>query len=305
MDPLSEIVTLLRPRAAVSKPITARGSWGVRYAEHEAPGFTIIIAGQAWVQFEGRKPLRLARGDFLLMPTTPSFSLTSDIGFPCIPTEPSSQPVRHGEQDGEPDFVSLGGSFSFERFNAPLLLALLPSPIHIPAAAGRASQLGRVIELLSEECQTSYPGKDLIVERLLEVLLVEALRGPSNRDEAASLGLIAGMRDPALARALEAIHADVGTSWTVEQLARIAGMSRSAFSARFSSIVGYAPIEYLTRWRMAIARDLLVRGGKSLDRIADEIGYESASAFSTAFRKRVGSAPGSFRRENLGEIYAN
>lgn len=298
MDPLSEIVTLLRPRAAVAKPITARGSWGVRYAEHDAPGFTIIIAGEAWVEFEGRKPLRLVQGDFLLMPTTPAFSLTSEIGFPSIPTEPSSQPMRHGDQDGEPDFISLGGSFSFERGNAPLLLALLPSLIHIPAAEGRASQLGRLIDLLSEECTSNHPGKDMIVERLLEVLLVEALRWQGILNEAGSARLIAGMRDPALARALQAIHADVSAGWTVEQLARIAGMSRSAFSARFSFVVGCAPIEYLARWRMAIARDSLIRGGKSLDRIAGEIGYDSASAFSTAFRKRLGCPPRSFARDN-------
>lgn len=298
MDPLSEIVTLLRPRAAVSKPITARGNWGVRYAQHDAPGFTIIISGEAWVEFEGRKPLRLSQGDFLLMPTTPAFSLTSEIGFPSIPTVPSSDPVRHGDQDGEPDFVSLGGSFSFERVNAPLLLALLPDLIHIPAAEGRAGQLGRVIELLSEECIADQPGKDLIVGRLLEVLLVDALRSRDISDDADAAGLIAGMRDPALARALQAIHADVGASWTVEELAKIGGMSRSAFAARFSLVVGCAPIEYLARWRMAIARDSLIRGGKSLDRIAGEIGYDSASAFSTAFRRRLGCPPGMFAREN-------
>lgn len=298
MDPLSEIVTLLRPRAAVSKPITARGDWGVRYAEHDAPGFTLIIAGEAWVEFEGHKPLRLAQGDFLLMPKTPAFSLSSEIGFPSIPAEPSSEPVRHGDPDGEPNFISLGGSFSFERVNAPVLLALLPGVIHIPAEEGRAGQLGRLIDLLSEECTTSHPGKDLIVERLLEVLLVEALRSQGISDDVGTTGLIAGMRDPALARALQAIHAHVGAGWTVEQLARISGMSRSAFAARFNIVVGCAPIEYLVRWRMAIARDSLVRGGKSLDRIAGEIGYESASAFSTAFRKRLGCPPGLFAREH-------
>lgn len=298
MDPLSEIVTLLRPRAAVSKPITARGNWGVRYAAHDSPGFTIIIAGEAWVEFEGHQPLRLAEGDFLLMPTTPAFSLTSEVGYPCIPTDPSSQPVRHGDPDGAPDFISLGGSFSFERANAPLLLALLPDRIHIPASFGRTSQFGSLIDLLSAECTSGQPGKDLIVDRLLDVLMIEALRSQGVRDMAGSTGLIAGMRDPALARSLQAIHAEPSAGWTVDRLARIAGMSRSAFSAKFGFVVGCAPIEYLARWRMAIARDLLVRGGMSLDRIASEIGYESASAFSTAFRKRLGCPPGSFARDH-------
>lgn len=305
MDPLSDIITLLRPNAAVSKPITARGHWGVRYRAHDAPGFTIVLAGEAWVAFDGCAPLRLAQGDFLLMPTTPAFSLSSEPGLACTPLEPSSEPVRHGDQDGEPDFVALGGSFAFEQVNAPLLLALLPGLIHIPVSHGRAGRLGRLIELISDECSSSYPGKDLIIQRMLEVLLVEALRWRGIGDETASKGLLAGMRDPALTRALSAMHADVRAGWTVEQLARTAGMSRSAFSARFGLIVGCAPIEYLARWRMAIARDALIRGGKSLDRIASDIGYDSASAFSTAFRKRLGCPPGSFARNHASEVHAS
>jgi AraC-like DNA-binding protein len=296
MDPLSEIITLLRPHAALSKPITARGRWAVRYQAHDAPGFTLILAGQAWVTFDRSAPLRLAQGDFLLMPTTPAFSLGSEPGQDGPLQEPSTEPVRHGEQDGEPDFVALGGSFSFDRVNAPLLLGLLPGLIHIPAPQGMADRMGRTIRLLAEECTSSHPGKDLIVQRMLEVLLVEALRWQGLGQDTASAGLLAGLRDPALGRALHAMHADIRAHWTVAQLAKIAGMSRSAFSARFGSVVGHAPMEYLTGWRMAVAKAALVRGGKSLDRIADDIGYESASAFSTAFRKRLGSPPGSFAR---------
>lgn len=278
----------------MAKPITARGRWGVRYDPHDAPGFTIVLAGEAWLEFEGRKPLRLAPGDFVLLPTTPAFSLYSDPGATCVVIEPRDEAVRHGEQEGEADFVALGGSFGFERINAPLLLALLPDLIHIPASEGRASRLGRLIGLLSEECVSDYPGKDLIIRRMLEALLIEALRWRSIGREPAAAGLLGGLRDPALARALHAIHADVRAGWTVAELARIAGMSRSAFAARFREALGCAPIEYLGRWRMALAKDALARGTKSLDRIADEIGYQSASAFSTAFRKRLGCPPGAF-----------
>lgn len=303
MDPLSEIITLLRPHAAMSKPITARGRWGIRYRAHDAPGFMLIIAGHAWVTFAGSAPLRLAQGDFLLMPTTPAFSLGSEPGLASLVLEPSNEPVRHGEQAGEPDFLALGGSFSFERVNAPLLLALLPDLIHIQASQGTAGRLGRIIHLLAEECTSSHPGKDLIIQRMLEVLLVEALRWEGIGHDAASAGLLAGVRDPALARALQAMHADIRAHWTVAHLARIAGMSRSAFSARFGLIVGCAPMEYLTRWRMAVAKDALARGGKSLDRIADEIGYDSASAFSTAFRKRLGCPPGNFARSHVSTMH--
>lgn len=295
MDPLSDIIVLLQPSAAVSKPIAARGRWGVRYSAHDAPGFTIILTGEAWLALDGRAPLRLAQGDFLLLPRTPAFSLSSETGMACTPVEPSSEAVRHGEQAGDPDFVALGGSFTFERVNAPLLLTLLPDLIHIPASRGRATRFGRLIELLSEECATDYPGKELIIQHMLEILLVEALRW---RDDTvgAPAGLLGGMRDPSIARALRALHADIRAGWTVAGLADIAGMSRSAFAARFGETMGCAPIEYLARWRMAIAKDALLRDTKSLDQIAEEIGYESASAFSTAFRKRLGCPPGRFAR---------
>lgn len=295
MDPLSDIVSLLRPTAAISKPISAKGRWGVRYDAFDAPGFTIILAGEARLAIDGSEPLQLSRGDFLLLPETPSFTLSSGAGVPCEPVSPRSEAVRHGEQDGAPDFVALGGSFTFERANKPLLLALLPKLIFIPASDGRATSFRRLIELISEECTADHPGTKLVVHRLLEVLLVEALRW-QGVDRHITAGFLRGLQDPAMARVLKAIHADVRANWTVAELAKVAGMSRSAFSARFSEALGCAPIEYLARWRMAIAKDALARGTKSLEQIADDIGYESASAFSIAFRRHNGCAPGQFAR---------
>ncbi|PSJ42048.1 helix-turn-helix transcriptional regulator [Sphingomonas deserti] len=296
MDPLSEVVTLLQPSAAVSKPIEGRGRWGVRYAAYDAPGFTIVLAGAAWVTFDGRAPQHIAEGDFLLLPTTPAFSLSSAPGIACRLAEPRGEAVRHGEQGGAPDFVALGGSFSYERANAALLLGLLPELVHIPASQGRGTRLGRLIASLSEECASDHPGKQLIVHRLLEVLLVEALRW-SGFNDLAPPGLLGGMRDPAIARVLGAMHSDVGAKWTLAKLAGVAGMSRSAFAARFAEKVGCGPYAYLAAWRMALAKDALTRRTKSLERIAYDVGFESASAFSTAFRKRFGCAPGSFARE--------
>ena len=137
MDPLSDIIALLRPSAAVSKPISAKGTWGVRYAEHDAPGFTIVLAGDAWLTFDGEEPLRLSPGDFLLLPTTPAFSLSSEPGVSCEPVEPSAEAVRHGEQEGDPDFVALGGSFAFERVNAPLLSLCCPAASIFPRRRAR------------------------------------------------------------------------------------------------------------------------------------------------------------------------
>lgn len=298
MDPLSDVIALLRPNAAVSKPITGRGRWGVRYAAHDAPGFTIILKGECWISLDGDEPIRFQKGDFILLPSTPAFTLSSHPSVRCKPREPTNAPVRHGEQEGEPDFESLGGSFTIEQVNSPLLLALLPSHILVPATEGRAKRLRSVIGLIMDECERDEPGKEMILQRMLEILLVEALRWHGIADDEDRAGLLNGMRDPSLARVLSAIHSDVRAHWTVAGLAKVAGCSRSAFAARFGEVLGCGPIEYLARWRMALAKDALMTGVKTLDRIADEIGYESASSFSTAFRKRLGVPPGQFARAN-------
>lgn len=296
MDPLSDVISLIRPKAAIAKPISGRGDWGVRYRAHDAPGFTLVLDGEAWLTFDHAAPRRLARGDFLLVATTPAFSLASAPGMPCRPAEPSDRPVRHGEPEGEPDFIAMGGSFSFEKANGALLASLLPDLVHIPAALGRASRFGRVIDLLFEESRGDAPGKALVTSRMLDILLVEALRWHSEQDGAAPPGLLTGLQDPGLARALLALHGDVRAPWTVAALASLAGMSRSAFAARFAARLGCAPIEYLARWRMGLAKDALLQGRQTLEQIAEDIGYESASAFSTAFRKRLGIPPGRFAR---------
>ncbi|ODT18495.1 MAG: AraC family transcriptional regulator [Mesorhizobium sp. SCN 65-12] len=296
MDPFSDVIALLRPSTAVAKPISGRGRWGVRYTAHDAPGFAIVLQGNCWLSFEGGEPVRFHKGDFLLLPTTPAFSLSSHPGVRGELRDPLDVPVRHGEQAGEPEFAALGGTFRIEQINAPLLLALLPSIIHIPASEARTGRLHRMVELITEECANDEPGKEMLLQRLLEILLVEALRWRGIDGDEDRAGLLRAMRDPSLARVLRSMHADVRANWTVAGLAEVAGLSRSAFAARFGETLGCGPIEYLARWRMALAKDALVRGAKTLDRIAEEIGYESASAFSTAFRRRLGLSPGRFAK---------
>lgn len=295
MDPLSQLVSLLRPHAALSKPISGRGAWGVRYAAYDAPGFALMLTGRCWLEPAGAPAIALDRGDFVLFPSTPAFALMSAPGVACSVGAPSFTPTRHGEEEGAADVEMLGGTFSIASVNTPLLLGLLPEMVLVRAQD--AGRIRRVVELIAEECAEAAPGRDMIVQRLLEVLLVEALRWPWRDAAQASPGLLAGMRDPGVAAALRALHADAAHGWTVEELARQAAMSRSAFAARFKASVGCAPMEYLARWRMRLAQDALSRGGVPLERLAQQVGYESASALSTAFRKRIGCAPGAFARQ--------
>ncbi|HTU09813.1 MAG TPA: AraC family transcriptional regulator [Allosphingosinicella sp.] len=303
MDPFSDLISLLRPHAAVSKPIEGRGTWGVRYAAYGRPGFALMLQGQCWLTLDGEAPVLLEQGDFVLLPATPTFALSSAPGLACAPHEPAETPVRHGEQDGAAEMRMFGGAFRLEPGSAPLLLPLLPAMIHVRARDGGADRLRAIIGLIADECGAERPGRDLIVDRLLEAVLVECLRREGG-GAALPAGLLAGLREPGLARALGALHADVGAGWTVAGLAGIAGMSRSAFAARFGAALGCAPMEYLARWRMVLAQDRLRRGGVPLERLAEEIGYDSASAFSTAFRRRIGCAPGAFARARRREALA-
>jgi transcriptional regulator GlxA family with amidase domain len=136
----------------------------------------------------------------------------------------------------------------------------------------------------------------MLLERLLEVMLIESLRWHNLQERPTQAGLLAGLQHPPIALTLRAMHANVNFDWTVATLAKKAGMSRSAYARHFCEIVGCGPMEYLMRWRMSLAQHALASGSLSLEAIARDIGYQSASAFSTAFRKRTGQAPGAFGR---------
>src|SRR4029450_3024302 len=141
MDPITDIVTLLRPHAVFSKPITGKGDWGVRYAPYSEPGFGIVLQGQAWLAVDGAAPVRLDRSDFVLFPASPAFALLSHPGADCVPGIPSANAVRHGDPEGEPDFEMLGGAFRLDPANASLMLTLLPEMIHIRGGDGDTARL--------------------------------------------------------------------------------------------------------------------------------------------------------------------
>ncbi len=151
-----------------------------------------------------------------------------------------------------------------------------------------------LVQLVSDESSDDRSGRDLVLTRLVEILLIEALRATSGDD--APPGLLRGLADPRLAPAIRQMHAQLSRSWTVAQLAKAAGLSRSAFFDRFTRVVGLAPMEYLLAWRMAVARDLLRRHDVGIAEVADRVGYGSASTFSTAFSRHVGLPPSRYAR---------
>jgi len=298
-DPLAEVIALLRPRAVYSKVIAGSGAWAVRYTAFGQPSFCTMLEGDCILAVDGQPPLALTAGDFLLMPATPGFTLSGLTPAPPVFLDPHEQAaredahgeVRHGDREGPPDVRMLGGYFAFDSPDAALMVSLLPSVLHMRGVA----RLSLLVQLVREESMAQRPGRDLVLGRLVEVLLIEALR--SAPGEGAPPGLLRALADSRLAVAVRHMHADPARSWTVEELAGKAALSRSAFFERFSRAVGLPPMEYLLAWRMAIAKDLLRRGGCASADVAARVGYSSASTFSTAFSRHVGQAPGRYARQ--------
>lgn len=293
-DPLSQVIALLRPRAVFAKGISGAGRWAVRYTEFGQPAFCAMVEGRCRLAVEGAAPVVLEAGDFVLLPATPAFTLSSLEPAPPTLLDPrkveAAAEVRYGRRDGPPDMRQFGGYFAFASPDAALLVSLLPRMIHVRDVP----RLSGLVRLLGEEAARDEIGRALILERLADILLVEALRAAPGA--AAAPGLLRGLADARVAAALRRIHGLPDHPWTVADLAREAGMSRSAFFERFARTVGLRPMEYLLAWRMAVAKDLLRTGGLPLDDVARRIGYGSQSTFSTAFSRHVGMPPGRFMR---------
>ncbi|MFE8603509.1 AraC family transcriptional regulator [Archangium violaceum] len=294
-DPLSEVIALLHPRAVFSKGISGAGRWAVRYSDFGQPSFCAVLEGSCRLAVDGQPPLTLEAGDFLLLPATPGFTMS---GFepvkpvyidPKVMSSPRGD-VRHGTRGGRPDVRLLGGYFVFGSPDADLMVPLLPALVHVRGV----ERLSVLVRLVGEETSGQRAGRDLVLTRLTELLLIEALRSTSGDD--APPGLLRGLADARLAPAIRQMHGHVARSWTVEQLAKSAALSRSAFFERFMRTVGLPPMEYLLAWRMAVAKGLLRRRELGISEVAERVGYSSASTFSTAFSRHVGQAPGRYAR---------
>jgi AraC-type DNA-binding domain-containing proteins len=294
-DPLSDVVRLLHPQAVFANLISGKGHWAVRYAAYGHPGFCIVLEGDAVLAVDGHPPIAIGAGDFVLLPTTPAFTLSGVLPAPPVFIDPSLVPggqgeLRHGEQGGAPDMLSLGGAFLFDSANAGLLASLLPTVVHVQGAG----RLMHLVRMVGEEYRDRKPGSEYMLSRLVEMLLVEAMRWTSAGN--APPGLLRGLGDERLAMALKQIHARIDHAWTVGELAKVAALSRSTFFERFTRTVGVAPMEYVLAWRMQVAKDLLRRDGMTVAEVAQRVGYGSTSSFSVAFSRHAGEPPSHYAR---------
>jgi AraC-like DNA-binding protein len=296
IDPLAQVVSLLQPAAAFSKVVSGAGAWRVRRSEAGQPFYCAILEGACRLTIEGREPLTLQAGDFVLVPSTYGFMMSSlqpmtSEHADTVPVALRYGEIRIGEQSGPADVLYLVGHCVFGSPDAALLVSLLPQLVHVRGER----RLATLVQLVGEESRAQRPAREVILERLLEVLLIEALR--STAGTAASPGLLRGLADERLAAAIRGMHESPSRPWTVAQLAKEAALSRSAFFERFSRAVGVTPMEYLLAWRMAMAKDLLRRKQGGIAEVAQRVGYSSASTFSVAFTRHVGQPPTRYARE--------
>ncbi len=307
MDPFLDLIHLLRPKATLWAGIEGAGRWGVAFRKRNDILFCWVQAGTCQLSRPHHAPIHLAPNDFVLVRTSNPFTLTSD---PSLAPQDSETLVattgttRMIVGEGAASLVTLrGGRFVFDTANEHLLTGLLPSLVHIPAGDTASARLRSLLGINETESLTPGPGSEFIITRLMELILVELLRSSSTTDntqqhspdhQRPQSGLLPGLADPITSRALTAMHRNPAHPWTLAQLSKLCNVSRSTLSARFRAVVGKGPIDYLLQWRMALAKDKLRQGKQSIGEIALAIGFQSASAFSTAFTRAAGCSPRHF-----------
>lgn len=309
MDPLTQLVELLRPRSFLRKELVGRGSWEWLFPAVSGVVFGRVVSGRCRFEVQGMGEREVEQGDYLLLTNSGPWSLRGgeagavavdfDTVYATMTADElvgkESQRRPTGEREGEEVTRIVAGHFEFDPVNAGLLASLLSPVVHLPAArCGERELLTAVLDMIDAEASSEQPGRQIVLSRLLEIMLVELLRTPQLASSRS--GMLNGLTDPPVAAALRAFHSDIRKHWSVASMAAEARLSRSAFSDRFASMVGEPPMTYALNWRMAVARDALVTGRKSVDQVAAATGYGSASAFSIAFSRTVGVSPTRYAR---------
>jgi AraC-like DNA-binding protein len=291
LDPLSDVLAVLDARATRPLRLEASGDWSLAFPLRDRLKFVAIVKGMCWIETPGWGRQRLSAGDVCLIGRT-AYTVASN---PETPAVDGLSLIDGAGPDslrlGGDDTVMLGGGIALERENAGFLLDMLPDFAVAPRASARAASVTAVLALLDAEMARSEIGSGAVAVRLAEVLLVEAVRACAGGG--APAGWLGALSDPRLGRALALVHDDISKPWTVARLAAEAGMSRSAFSALFTRMVGQPPLAYVRSWRLVRARAMLDQGEANVGRVALSVGYSSQSAFGHAFRRAFAATPGS------------
>jgi AraC-like DNA-binding protein len=302
-DPLGEALHFLRMSGTYYSRCEFSAPWGLELPELAGSlMFHVVTRGMCTLDVPGSDPRVLRPGSLALVPHGEGHRLRSDDGVPAVnlfdlPREEVSDRYEIVRIDGGGPAVTLiCGVIRFDHPAGRQLLSLLPRTIQVDGETTIHHQwLQTTLHLMAHEARTLRPGGETIITRLADVLVIQAIRSWLEQDPDARAGWLGAMRDPQIGRALSLIHRAPEQEWTVAQLAHEVAMSRSAFSARFTDLVGESPMRYVARWRMSVALTMLTEGTAALAEIAARLGYRSEAAFSRAFKRTVGVAPGAAR----------
>jgi AraC-like DNA-binding protein len=311
VDVLTDVLERSRARGAAFSHATAFGRWALRFPTRAGLGVHVVGAGQLDLAVEGEAPVRLVAGDLALVKGDREHLLGTDLSATATPllellatgrVEGAARSYTLGTDDGAGPTVFFCGAYSFDGDLSAALVDALPSVARIRAPAGSA--LRATADLLAGEVLRDDIGQQTILDRLLDVALVQAVRAHFVAAGPGAPGWARASADPAVGAALRAMHADPAHPWTVGELAAVAMLSRSAFARRFTELLGRAPLAYLADWRMALARERLRDTDDGLAAVARAVGYASEFAFAAAFKRHVGAPPGQWRRQARGDTAA-
>ncbi len=330
-DTLSDVLRSVRLRSAVYYFVSCRGNWvaeappSAEIAAAVMPGaervieYHVVTEGECWAAIAGESPIKLKRGDIIMLPQGDAHVLSSAPGMRAELNVSSILEMKHHLRpfrvayDGKAGLHVTPKARGFEHSpaHAPSttlvcgfigcdtrpfnpLLATLPRLLHLPETSGTWS--AQFVTLAAAESTGKRPGSEALLERLSEMMLVDAVRRHVESMPDQSTGWLAGLRDRFVGRALALLHEKPAADWNIDDLSNQVGLSRSALHERFVELIGQPPMQYLTNWRMQLASRLLRETQSSVAAIALEVGYDSEAAFARAFKRLVGTPPAAWRR---------
>ena len=302
--PLDDVLELMRVRGAMMANLRGSGTWGLRIPRTPRATLHAVTAGSCWVRVAGETPRELLAGDLVLLPTGAAHVVASD---PAAATRSWASVAKEQSQNPAHECVVGGGGssthaicagFAYDHDVAQPLLSLLPPMLVVSGqTVTDENPVQTTLRALRHELNARSPGSSTVINRLIDVLFVQVIRAWSRNERGAGTSWLHALRDPLAARALAVMHARPAAPWTIDALAREVSVSRATLTRRFTRLVGEPPLAYLTRWRMDLAAHQLRETGNAVSSIAHGVGYTSEFAFSRAFSRLRGVAPGRYRAE--------